>query len=176
MGNLFLGVRAEVENNDRSGLYASFTYLIPKGFDSEEYLRTLDGDRGQRVDTRVRYNGFKLNVNAKYYFANTEYGDDFGLYGIMGLGLPLFTYKETILDDYDNELYTAPSGFKNDVYRESLLGLTMNFGLGSEVLIGDNPLFGEQKLLVPPTEAGGREVDIRIPASIHLTIGYRFNL
>jgi hypothetical protein len=173
--NLNLGLRGDKQIEDNTGIMVSLAYHLPYNYTSEIYLNASSSSVTQaRINTNERITGIKLLGNLKRYIASTEYGDDFGLYGILGLGVSLFTQTSTLDGEFDRDVYFQPRGYEDDKLKESYLGFSMNGGIGAEFLIGDNPMFLELKLLIPASSVGNQEIDVQVPGFVHLTAGYRF--
>lgn len=172
-----LGLRGDKQVDDRTGTMVSLAYHLPHVSTSFLYLSSnTAGVTQAKVTTRDRVVGYKLVGNLKRYFAGTEYDNGFGVYGILGIGLSVFRLNKTIEDEYDRDVYRQPAEYENDKFNDYFLGFTMNGGIGTELMIGDNSLFLELKLLIPASQVGNQDVDVQIPGFLHLTAGYRFGM
>jgi hypothetical protein len=111
----------------------------------------------------------QLSLDYKYYLGRNSGYEDGGFYLFAGAGLQM-AKATTTLGDYDKTLYytTLDDGAER-VFQPILRG-----GSGFEFNVGPGFLYGEAFLNIPANNVNGVSVDINLPASAGLQLGYRF--
>lgn len=108
-------------------------------------------------------------VGAKKYFVGDYDDENFGFYGSAQLGYMASSYSTTI-DDYDDVNYNL-SVAEDETVSNFMLGV----GVGVEKGIGDlGFVFGQAKFNLTSNEENGVAVEVEIPASTEINIGYRY--
>lgn len=180
LSNINLGLRADYQLGDKSGAFGGISFLLPNSYESDVYVTAHSSTVNPMQKTaasKVKIGGTMIHAQYKRFFFGGEYKDGFGFYGGVGIALNLFTYKETITGSYDSKVYSAPNGFENDVYKELAPGFSINFGIGFDVANRDGNAFHLETFLnLPANQANGQDIEVIIPASINLRLGYRFAL
>jgi hypothetical protein len=174
--NLTFGLRGEYNLTDNVNVVASFNYYLPSNIQDEDYVDDLNGGGSMSVDVQHRMTGYNLNIGLKKYIFGAEYEDDFGAYLMAGAGISILPYKSTITTAYDASRYSPRSYLQEGNNTDMLAGFTINAGMGAELMLGDNFAFGEMQLMIPATNVNGEEVDVAVPVTLAITIGYRFAL
>jgi hypothetical protein len=105
------------------------------------------------------------------YLGGGAYGDDFAFYIGAGAGLMLYPYTLDV-PDYDKNLYNSNTGKERGI----IPGPTISGLLGFEKAVGNGSMFLEGGINLPANMVGGMEIEVNIPPSITLTLGYRFGL
>lgn len=176
--NLGLHANAEFEVSDKFAISGHLGAFFPSSQDEVWTLSAKSSSASpSNIDVPVvsKIGGIQLGVDGKAYFF-TEHGDDFGFYGMIGMGILSFGYNPEIQVDYD-PVYGLQS--REDLEaKERFSNFTVNFGLGAEVMIGrDALLFFESKLNVPSNQdSQGNAVDVQIPRTFQLNLGYKYLL
>lgn len=178
LSNVNLGLRADYALTEENGIMGGVSFLLPNKYESTvSFTSKSNGIGSQSVASEVKIGGTIIHAQYKRFFFGGEYEDGFGFYGGAGIALNIFTYKETITGTYNSSTHYAPSSFEGGEYKETAPGFSLNFGIGFDVANRDGNAFHMETFLnIPANQSNGQDIEVVIPASLNLRLGYRFAL
>lgn len=166
--SLGLGVSGEYSpDEERSSIRGSFTFGLPSTTTFSTYLSSGSNMVPSTQITVTQKTSFmQLWVDYKFYLGGNSSYDDGGFYLFGGLGLTMASAKYT------------PSAYNTDLYSyddspERVFQPILRFGPGFELPVAKGYLYGEGYLNLPANRANGVEIEVNIPLSVGLQVGYR---
>ncbi len=177
IGQMSFGIRGEYAFTKKNAISISFNYYKPKIGAYPASVHEIDQGFNMmptlQVDGEVRFSGINVNVEGKRYTFGKEFGDILAPYFICGAALNSFKYSSEITGYYDKELYQP-----NDqmMFNESFTGFSINLGMGVDYKLGDNMLFLDVKGLLPANKVNGQTIEVVIPFTYAIQLGYRIVL
>lgn len=174
--NFGIHVSGEYTIDEKMGLIGSLGFFLPHNTNS---VLTLPARNSQASPSRIdvnskdRTSGFQLSLNGKRYFGNEYEGEGLGFYGLFGMGFNAFSVKSK-LEDYDESVYGS---FERSHYESAKgSGFTLNFGLGLDFQTESGSFYLEPLLNVPANRSGDEAIDVEIPVTFQINLGYRITL
>ncbi len=164
--SLTFGLRGEYSIKDQVSVGGSVNYALPKSFASTMTLG-FGGSNQTTVESEETVSLININAEAKRYTFGTEFEDDVAPYFLVGAGLNLYSFKEKVTGNYDQTMYSPEES------KESFAGFTINVGMGVDIMLGDNFLMIEAKGMIPANQVNGEAIEVQIPFSYGLFVGYR---
>jgi hypothetical protein len=159
----------------RDGKYSvrgSYNYILSKDYKGTTEATSLNSwttPQYINVNYTSKLKVMNLNVDFKKYFGDGEFSEG-GFYGALGAGLT-FASVATTYGSYDKTNYTVSDGGSQG---ESYSQWMIRGAIGYEKVFDWGGIFGEALLSVPATHVNGSAVEINIPASASLVVGYKF--
>lgn len=164
-----LGIKGEFARDEKTVITGEFNYFFGSSDKFEATANALSSSTSPSSITVSQENKISFMhfcVGGKRYFAG-DYEDDFGIYGILQVGL-MFVPVSTTVADYDRNSYAGPES-----QSETLTNFTIGGGVGAEKKLSFGYIFADFKLNVPANNVNGQQVSISIPLSYTLNAGVR---
>lgn len=169
-----MGIGAIGDYGIKEGKYSirgSFNYLFPKSYSGSVDANALSSATSPQyisVSYTDKLHIMSFNADFKKYFGEGEFKEG-GFYGGLGAGL---TFASTAITygSYDHNEYTVNDDGSTQSYTQwmirGVIGYEKTFDFGG--------IFGEAVLNVPATHVNGNAVEINIPASVTVQVGYKY--
>ena len=152
--------------------YGGFNYYLP--FEQKgEFTAFASSNQTMPSSIEVKYTNkipvFHLYAGVKKYFVGEYDDEDFGFYAMGEAGFMIANYS-TDVDSYDETMYNLTVS-EDEAASNFMIGL----GAGVEKGFDFGFVFFETKLQLAANEQNGVAVEVEIPASFMLNLGYRYS-
>lgn len=165
-----IGLRGEYAQTEKIGFRVGFDYFFGNSTDYETSASSFSSQTTpDRIDVNYTESISMINITAggKYYFVG-DYEEDFGVYGLLDVGLMLAPVKYEY-GSYDESLYDVYEGENTMLFNFSIGG-----GVGAEYKVGPGSVFSNLYLSLPANNVGDMIVEVSIPPAVGLSLGYRY--
>lgn len=161
------GLRGEYAQSEKIGIRVGFDYLFGNSTDYEASAYSNGSGPSIGVKYTESYSIINITAGGKYYFVG-DYEEDFGIYGLLDVGLMLAPVKYEY-DSYDQTMYSL---YENE--NTMLFNFSIGGGIGAEYKVGPGSVFSNLYLSLPANNVNGVVVEVSIPPAIGLSLGYRY--
>lgn len=173
-GGLAADLRGHYYMSERNALNVGFGLQAPLSLISEDKAHPYDLTNPNSISVQIEQSIrlYRLFMEYNFYFVG-DMDENFGVFGIGGIGLTAGQAKVRMITDYDKTVYRSP--IENS--QSTLSGPTINLGIGASYNFTSKLAgFVESRICLPANSHGnGMAIINDIPFNYGIGFGIRFN-